>query len=203
MRSSIHRSIAAALLAALSVGTGAQPTSTVPILINFDLLPPATVVDTQFPEVTFASEPDVEVQTASVFFAPSPPNIICTVPVFGGNTCVSELSLFFVAPVDLLLFEVAGAKGAGQIAEVEVFELFSGIPTAIVPILNDFTTPLLVDLSTFSGVTAIKVKAISDPAGLGYDNFSFELSAEVLFLDGFESGDTLAWSSTVGEGGAE
>lgn len=173
----------------------------IPVLIDFDLLPPGTIVDLQFPEVKFATEPDVVVQTADVFFAPSPPNIICTVPVVGGDTCVSELLLFFVEPVNLLQFEVAGAKDAGQVAEVEVFELFSGVPTAIVPIVNDFTTPLLVDLSTYDGVTAIKVKGITDPAGIGYDNFSFELSGELIFLDGFESGDTLTWSSTVGGGG--
>ncbi len=170
------------------------------VVINFDLLPPGTVVDAQFPEVKFVTEPDVEIQTASVIFAPSPPNIICTVPIFGGDTCVAELLLFFVQPVGLLQFEVVGAKAAGQVAEVEVFELFSGVPVATLPILNDFTGPILVDLSTYGGVTAIRVNGISDPAGIGYDNFSFELSDDLIFLDGFESGDTLAWPVTVGRG---
>ncbi len=56
------------------------------ILIDFDDYPPGTVIDLQYPEVKFATEPGVEIQTASVPFAPSPPNIICTVPVESGDT---------------------------------------------------------------------------------------------------------------------
>ncbi len=177
-------------------GAGAPPS----VMIDFDLQPPGTVIDLQYPGVKFATELDVEIQTASVSFAPSPPNIICTVPTFGGATCVAEVRLAFDEPVNEVHFEAVGAKMTGLVAEVAVWELGDAFPIAIVPIFQAVpggTTPVFVDLSTYDNVTEIKIFNVTDPAGVGYDNFYYEPTGGLIFLDGFESGDTLAWPVTV------
>ncbi len=191
--------------AAAQAALAAAAFAVTPVLIDFDSEPPGGVIDFQFPGVAFLTEAGVEIQAASVPFAPSPPNIICTVPVAGGATCVSEVYLLFAAPVDNLRFEVVGAKAAGVVAQVAVFEASSVVPTAIVDVVagvgNRGPLPIPVDLSMFSDVTEIAIFNVTDPAGIGYDNVYFEPVQE-LFLDGFESGDTAAWSATVNMGGA-
>ncbi len=171
-----------------------------PVMIDFDLQPPGTVIDVQYPGVKFATEPDVEIQTTGVSFAPSPPNIICTVPIFGGSTCVSEVRLAFVERVGGVSFEAVGAKNVGTVAEVAVYQDFSAVPTGVVPIFQPVpggTISVFVDLSTFDDVTEIKIFNVTDPAGVGYDNFYFEPSDGLIFFDAFESGDTSLWSATV------
>ncbi len=171
-----------------------------PVMIDFDLEPPGTVIDVQYPGVKFSTEIDVEIQTASVFFAPSLPNIICTVPVLGGDTCVNEVRLSFFDPVNELSFEAAGGKDVGMIAEVVIYQLFDPVPTAVVPIVQTIpggTSGVFVDLSTFDNVTEIKIFNVDDPSGVGYDNFYFEPTDGLIFLDAFESGDTSRWSATV------
>ncbi len=190
------------LLAAVAAPLAAGPGSRIPapVMIDFDLLPPGTVVHDQYPDVKFSTELDVEIQTADVFFAPSPPNIICTVPVFGGATCANEVRLTFAQPVFQLHFEAVGAKDVGTVAEVAIYQFFDPTPSAVIPIVQTIpggTSPIFVDLSTFTDVTEIKVFNVIDPAGVGYDNFYFELLGPEIFLDGFESGDTSFWSATV------
>ncbi len=207
MRLSNHRWILAGLLLAIAVamphgaddslGAHTEARGVDSILINFDEHPPGTVIDVQYPEVDFVTEPGAEIQTASVPFAPSPPNIICTVPVAGGDTCVADVQLFFADPVAGLRFEVIGAKEIGVVAAVKVFLSSAPEEPVIVEIFNPVpggTIPVLVNLSEFVGVTSIEVFDVSDPAGIGYDNFFFELTTGLIFRDGFESGDTSAWN---------
>ena len=169
------------------------------VTINFDSLPAGTVVDVQFPEAGFGSEPGVvDVRTAAVgAVAPSPPNIICTVPIAGGDTCVSDLRVVFTDPVDNLSFQAIGAKSVDMmVAQVRVFE--RGLLSSTVDITSlGGGAVVRVDLVSFAFVTKIEIFNVTDPAGLGWDDFSFTLSPVNIFGDGFESGDTAGWSATV------
>ncbi|TRU47806.1 MAG: PEP-CTERM sorting domain-containing protein [Microcystis aeruginosa Ma_QC_Ch_20071001_S25] len=41
---------------------------------------------------------------------------------------------------------------------------------------NDFFVPNLVDLTGFSNVSSIRIYNVTDPAGLGWDNFQFDVA---------------------------
>ncbi|MCP3957146.1 MAG: hypothetical protein GY719_04780 [bacterium] len=186
-----RQSVLGLLLAAAVAAPGLAQTVT----IDFDGLPAGTVVDVQFPEAGFGAGPGIEVQAAAVGFAPSPPNIICTVPVAGGATCVSDLQIVFIDPVDDLTFHAFGAKTAGVVAQARVFT--DGVPIAVVDVVSPGggLTPVLVDLSAFTAVTEIEIFGVTDPAGVGWDDFTFSISPLPIFADGFESGDTAAWTT--------
>jgi hypothetical protein len=167
-----------AVLALLA--TALSPAPAAAVLIDFEgfgnVGTTGPVVTTQFPEVTFSAE------RGSVNVVTSQPglgaglNFICT--ALGLITCTQDTFLTFTSPVRNLTFlqvddnqSVANSK----VAEVDVFE--SGAFAATVDILGDasFTTPNLVDLTAFDHVTSIRIHAITDPGGLGWDNFSFDV----------------------------
>lgn len=158
-----------AILAAIAV----VPAPTFAALITFEGLADGTVITNQFPGVTFSASAGyqnlVSTQPGIGFGA----NFICTAPIGGSINCTQETILDFAAPVSGLRFWQVGDNASGVVAQVDVFE--NSVFSSTVDILgfNDFNTPNLVDLTSFTDVTRIRIHGITDPGGLGWDNFEF------------------------------
>ncbi len=169
---------ASAFFAILLVATSA---SAVPVLIDFESFgnvgTTGPTVDTQFPEVTFSSEPGfrniVSTQPGIGFGL----NFLCSAPVGGFIDCAHQTILTFTSPVANLRFFGVGDSFPGVQALVDVF--VGGSFAATVGVLTDgqFSTQSLVDLSAFADVTSIRIHTITDLGGLGWDNFSFNTPA--------------------------
>jgi len=142
--------------------------------INFDDLPGGTVVTTQYAGVTFSSSSghDVATTAQSATYGTSVPNFICS-GVGGGITCADPVYLDFLAPVSDLHFLAVGDDMSGIIGNAAVFA--GATLLGSVDIVGDgdpFGTPMLIDLTAFSGITRLEITT-TDPAGLGYDDFHF------------------------------
>lgn len=167
-------------VAAMAAGmTLAAPAGAV--VINFDTLSSSALVTNQFAEATFSANPGFAVFAfgSAATFGTSAPNFICTGPAGGGIDCVNDVNVAFTNPVNNLSFRALGDDGAGTQALVDVFGT-SGL-LATVNVVTDASpfVPNLVDLSAFANVTAITIRAVTDPAGLGYDDFTFDVSNSV------------------------
>jgi hypothetical protein len=138
-------------------------------LIDFEGLADRQRITSQFAGVVFSSFFDDNFVTTQpgVGFGS---NFICT-----GNpiNCAGETILTFTSPVHGLSFYQVGDDSTGVVAKVDVFT--GGLFNSTVDILgfNTFNTPDLVDLTGFSNVTSIRIYNITDPGGLGWDNFAF------------------------------
>jgi hypothetical protein len=169
------------------------------ILIDFEGLANGQRITSQFAGVLFSSVNDdnfVSSQPGIGFGS----NFICT-----GNpiNCSGETILTFTNPVHGLSFYQVGDNTTGVVAKVDVFT--GGLFNSTVDILgfNTFNIPDLVDLTGFSNVTSIRIYNITDPGGLGWDNFSFtagEVSAATplpaalpLFVTGLGGLGLLHW----------
>jgi len=141
-------------------------------VIGFEDLTNGTTVTNQYEGVTFSSvggNVNLVTNQPGIGFGN---NFICT----GSSSinCTSETILTFVNLVKNLSFYQVGDNASGVVAKVDVF--VSGLFSSTVDILgfNDFNTPNLVDLTSFTDVSSIRIYNITDPGGLGWDNFSFE-----------------------------
>jgi hypothetical protein len=108
-------------------------------------------------------------------------NFICT--AFGSINCTQETILTFAGPVNGLSFLQVGDNQSvanTKVAEVDVFQ--NGVFSTTVDILGDtnFLNPNLVDLTAFNSITSIRIHAITDGGGLGWDNFNFTPSDDVV-----------------------
>jgi hypothetical protein len=147
------------------------------VVINFDSLMEDEVVTNQFPEATFSSEAGFEViVTNGRDLGNSLPFFVCTAPV--GNpeqTCTEDVFVNFTNPVNNLSFLALGDNDEGIVGVVDVFDM--GGLAGMVDIIgnaNGFDA-IFVDVSGFADVTRIVIRSISDPAGLGYDEFTFDV----------------------------
>lgn len=155
--------IAAALAMAAPAGA---------VTINFDNLVASTVVTNQYADATFsaASGPLVVLGSAASF-GTSVPNFICSA------ACATDFSVAFTAPVNNLTFLALGDGAAGTTGLIDVFDSNGLIATVNLVTDGVSTVPDLMNLSAFSNVTAITIRSITDPAGLGFDDFNFNVGA--------------------------
>jgi hypothetical protein len=112
------------------------------------------------------------------------PSFICTGPAGGSIDCTADTIVDFTSPVSGLTFDAVGVNDTGQVAEVEVFGA-SGL-VATVPIIGGAGgyTAQPVDLSAYNDVTSIDITDITDPAGIGWTNFSFTQACTSAELSG-------------------
>jgi len=101
-------------------------------------------------------------------------NFICTGS--GAIDCANETTLTFTHGVSNLTFLAIGSNAPGVQALVDVWTggVFNSTKNIVVG--GAPFTPDLVDLSSFSNVTQIRIHGITDPAGLGWDDFSYTSS---------------------------
>lgn len=143
-------------------------------LIDFEGLANGSVVTNQFAGVTFSSNGGfVNLVTAQpgIGFGS---NFLCT-GAGGGINCTQETILTFAGLASNVSFYQVGDNASGVVALVDVF--VNNVLASTVNILgfNDFNTPNLVDLSAFNNITSLRIYNITDPGGLGWDNFNFNL----------------------------
>ena len=143
-------------------------------LITFEDLSDGDVVTNQYPGVVFSSvagQANVITTQPGIGFGD---DFLCTATGGTGLNCTSETILTFTSLVNNLSFWQVGDNAIGIVALVDVFT--NGVFAATVNIFgfNNFNTPDLVDLSGFANVSAIRIHSITDPGGLGWDNFSFD-----------------------------
>ena len=172
----IVRKLSLLAVALVIVGVGSMSPARA-TLITFEGLADGTIITNQFAGVTFSSNAGfvnaVTTQAGIGFGA----NFICTAP--SGTplaiNCKQETFLTFATGVDNLSFFQVGDNAVGTVGLVDVFT--GGAFDATVNILgdNNFSSPVLVDLSAFSNVTSIRIYSITDPSGLGFDNFNFDI----------------------------
>jgi hypothetical protein len=141
-------------------------------VIDFADLADGTVVTNQYPGVTFSSAAG-NVNYVSDQSEYNTPSFICTGPAGGSIDCTADTIVDFTSPVSGLTLDAVGIQDTGQVAEVEVYG--AGGLLGTVSIIGDAGgyTAQLVDLSAYSDVTSIDITGITDPAGIGWTNFSF------------------------------
>ena len=146
-------------------------------LIDFEGLTNGEVVTNQFPEVIFSANAGFENRVTTQPGIGFGDNFIYTSPTSGSINCTQETILTFTNPVNNLSFWQVGDDASGVVALVDIFE--NGAFSSTVDILgfNDFNTPNLVDLTGFNDVSSIRIHSVTDPGGLGWDNFQFDVTS--------------------------
>jgi len=159
---------------ALTLAAGGQAAA---VTINFDNLGNGVVVTNQYAEATFSSNPGFQILTTAQNLGSSLPNFICTGT--GRIDCAHDVFVNFTNGVSGLSFVATGANNVGVIGQVKVY--VGGLLDSTVDINgtgNPFT-PISVDLTGFTDVTGITIFNVTDAAGLGYDDFTFNVGRGV------------------------
>jgi hypothetical protein len=149
--------------------------------INFDSLAEQTILTNQFPELTFSSLTagrEIRAASFSTDWGTSLPNIMCSQTIGAPSDCVGDIQIDFTSPVSGLTFLSTGDDSVlAAAALVDVYVNF--VLAATIPIATDGSVfvPQLLDLSAFSSVTRIVIRNQVDPAGLGFDDFTFTAEA--------------------------
>ncbi len=171
----------AALGAALGVALSASSAFAGSVTINFDNLANDVVVTNQYAEATFSSDLGQVILTSNQVppYQTSAPNFICT--GFGLSiTCTGNVFVNFTNPVNNLTFNSTGADNAGPAqGNVDVWTTGGFAGSVSIPGIGQVTTAQFVDLSAFHNITQIEIDNVIDPAGLAYDDFSFDVSRGV------------------------
>ena len=158
--------------AAIGIGCAVPAAATT---INFDDLGNGAIVTTQYAGATFSSSfrHDVVTSAQASTYGTSVANIICS-GIDTSITCVDPVYVDFAAPVSGLSFYAVGDDSSGPIGLASAFA--GATLLGSVNIVGDglvFGAPMFVDLSAFSGITRLEITT-TDPAGLGYDDFTFK-----------------------------
>jgi hypothetical protein len=119
------------------------------------------------------------VVTSQEAFNGTKPNFICTAA--GSLDCTGETILEFSTPVNHLAFDALGVNNVGfDIAHIDVYQRGVLSSTVFVAGAAQGYDPLHIDLGAFRAVTKIRIYAISDGAGIGWDTFSFDVPEPAL-----------------------
>ena len=166
----------------------ALPMASQAVVIDFDNVAAGTVITNNYADATFSSNAGQENRTEAQNLGSSLPNFICTFAIGGQINCVNDTYVDFTSAVNNLTFYSIGANDNGHNADVDVFvnNAFAGT----VQVIGNGTgsTPDLVDLTAFNNITRIEIKNITDFAGLGWDDFSFNVVPEPFSMIAFSAG---------------
>jgi Tol biopolymer transport system component len=165
-----------------------------PVKINFETLPNGTpipngaVISDQYLKdygVLFSSGnpffPVHTYQNCGPCSTTSPPNFINTKPDDSG-----VMSVKFTQPVSNLTFFMIGVDAFfNQFAILDVYRNGNNTaPFATYPILGNGTFTSGITLGTLDNISMITVRGINDPNGIGFDDFSFTVPADVKITSG-------------------
>lgn len=149
------------------------------VVINFDDLAENTIITDQYAEATFSSLTDGRDIRANYFYdiGQSLPNMMCSQPIGGLGHCVGDIAIDFTDAVNNLTFLSVGDNSDGITALVDIF--VNNSFSATFNIVTDGITSVtdLHDLSAFSNITRIVIREQTDPAGLGFDDFTFDVAS--------------------------
>jgi len=168
--------------------------------INFDNLSGGTVVSNQYSGVTFSSDAGNSVRTLSLNLGSSTPNVIGTYDSSGRLNGNLNLNVDFAQPVNGLSFRVVGDNSVNA-AKIDVYTTTGGPITVNLIADNNGSTADIVDLSSFTNITRISINNVTDPAGIGYDDFQFNFApvnlAPVAVDDSATTNEDTAFSGNV------
>lgn len=140
--------------------------------IDFDDLDSVTVVTDQYNGMTFSSDTGHENVTVLSESAASAPNILCTRAIGGFLNCDRATIIDFDPPVTGLSFDCIGINSTGSICKLEV-QHAGGTKLSKIN-ASGGVSKMTVHLEEYLNVTRVRLYSISDPYGLGWDNFRFD-----------------------------
>ncbi|MBD2384432.1 PEP-CTERM sorting domain-containing protein [Cylindrospermum sp. FACHB-282] len=145
------------------------------VVINFDSLAGNTVITNQFPEATFTSNSGFEIRTLTGSFGASAPNVILATNTTGTPNTNQDIFVNFAQAVNNLSFRIVGDNSTSP-GLVNIFT--SGVLAGQVNMVADGngSTSDLVNLASFTNITSISMTSITDPGGIGYDDFTFDVA---------------------------
>ena len=174
------------IAALVTLGFAAPATA---VTINFDNLANGAVVTNQYAEATFSSQSGSQIFTTAQNYNTSLPNFICS--GVGSINCVDDVYLDFTNPVSNLSFIAVGDNMVGPNALVRAFAGATLLGTLDIIGDDNLVTNYFVSLP-YSGITRLEIINNIDPAGLGFDDFTFNVGPRVpepatwaLFIAGF------------------
>lgn len=162
------------LLCILAAQAQAQTTE-VPVTITFDNLPTGVIVSNQYQNyATFSSTGGYAIQTYSHGFYGT------TLPWIGGSgsNFFATVIVDFTNPVNNLRYDTLATDFIGcPLANIDVYQ--NGAYTTTFNYCGNGTTPISTQFPGYDNITKIVIYNVTDPAGLGYDNFSFTVPLTV------------------------
>lgn len=159
----------ACFLAVASAGSASAAT------INFDSVASGTVITNQFAPATFSSIAGSQILTTAQNLGSTLPNFICS-GRGGAINCTDAVFVDFSIAVSNLKFVVVGDNNNGLAGAISIFNGATLLGTQNMIGDGNSGTPFSVDLSGFGSLTRIELTTI-DVAGLGYDDFTFDVGA--------------------------
>ena len=165
-----------------------------PITINFDDLLAGTIVTNQYPVARFSSDANDVIATYShIYYGSSRPNWISGRTNYYpyDSNYYAPLVVDFTIPVNNLKFNMLAADNNGPSAYIDIYQngtftatrVLNGSGTPFVPVLLDFAA------NGFNNITRIVIYNITDPNGLGYDDFTFTPNLNVSITNPRVSGN--------------
>lgn len=162
-----------------------------PVRINFDTLPDGTaipnntVIADQYLSATgvrFSSDnpfsPVHTWQNCGFCSTTSPPNFVWTAPNITGQTIVD-----FTQPASNLVFNIVGIDVFfDQFAVIDVYRNNSFYGS--LPVFGNGTATRSLSFGALDNINRIVIRSITDPSGVGFDDFSFTVPADVKITNG-------------------
>lgn len=174
----------------LEISQANSQTATSPgrqVFIGFDGLPYSPQVDpyydtvlltyalpsNQYPDAIFSSIPGYHVATYGRPYGTGLPSITRASDFYNYANHLVPLTVDFPKPVTDLTFYLTGVDYLGAIGAIDIYQ--NNVYTHTEPLFGYGSAfiPAFQNLSSNANVTRIVVKNITDPNGLGFDNFSF------------------------------
>ena len=141
--------------------------------INFDSLANGTVVTNQFAPATFSSIAGSQILVTAQNLGSSTPNFICT-GIGSSINCTDPVFVAFSSAVNNLRFTAVGDDNTGINGLVTMFNGTTLLGTVNLIGDGNGQTPYFANLSSFGAITRIAITT-TDAAGLGYDDFIFDV----------------------------
>ena len=141
------------------------------VTIDFDALPPGTVVTNQYLAASFSSSAG----NHNVAEVGGTGNVLVSGPVGGPSTGTADTYIRFTYPVNGLSLVAVEPNGAGVVARLFIFQ--NGLLTAVENLIGlGGPGSKTVDLGAYSDVTRLEIRQIDpDPAedGIAWDDLTF------------------------------
>ena len=163
-----------------------------PVRLTFDELPNNIPVGDQY-----FNQYGVKFSSANFFYpvhtyqncgltctATSSPNFINTKPDDTGQVIVT-----FTQPVSNLVFYAIGVDTlSGTFGFVDIYRNGSPTPSNVFALNGVFSATVGFTSGSLSNINKIVIRGITDPAGIGFDDFSFNIPADVKITSGRVNG---------------
>jgi hypothetical protein len=162
-----------------------------PVRINFeDLLNNTVIADHYLSQygVSFSSAnffyPTHVYQNCGFCDTTSPPNFLSTKPDDSGQVIVT-----FQQPASNLIFYAIGVDTlSGTFAVVDLYRNGSATPSNTFAMNGNFTSTVGFSSGSLNNIDRVVIRGITDPAGIGFDDFSFTVPADVKITSGRVNG---------------